>query len=298
MENRKNESAIAERKQRNVAIFRQTIDCISRGEYTTPSGRTVQLDFTDMLKGSKCYQQEIPAISAPNIVGETKVLVESNDCLVIAGRLVSEDYNPLLLNFACAENPGGGVEIGARAQEATICRRSTLTRSIYAFHKDSATKYEYNLIPGNNYPITSSYSAIYSPCVTVFREGVDCTMMENPYNVAVVSCAALNLYGNYPIKLTEEGHMPQVAIDITRCKIRTIFRIGLLHGHDALILGAFGCGVFHNPPAEVARLFHEVMEEEEFKNKFKLITFAIIEDHNSNNDNFRQFQTEFGYEEQ
>lgn len=102
----------------------------------------------------------------------------------------------------------------------------------------------------------------------IFRQTADCTMMEDPYNVAVVSCAALNLDGRYSIKLTAEGHMPQVALDITRCKIRTIFRIGLLHGHDSLVLGAFGCGAFHNPPAEVARLFHEVMEEEELFMEF------------------------------
>ena len=102
----------------------------------------------------------------------------------------------------------------------------------------------------------------------IFRQTADCTMMEDPYNVAVVSCAALNLDGRYSIKLTAEGHMPQEALDITRCKIRTSFRIGLLHGHDALVLGAFGCGAFHNPPAEVARLFHEVMEEEELFMEF------------------------------
>ena len=110
----------------------------------------------------------------------------------------------------------------------------------------------------------------------IFRQTADCTMMEDPYNVAVVSCAALNLDGRYSIKLTAEGHMPQEALDMTRCKIRTSFRIGLLHGHDALVLGAFGCGAFHNPPAEVARLFHEVMEEEEFKCKFSLLSLYMI----------------------
>lgn len=109
----------------------------------------------------------------------------------------------------------------------------------------------------------------------IFRQTADCTMMEDPYNVAVVSCAALNLDERYAIKLTADGHVPQVALDITRCKIRTIFRIGLLHGHDALVLGAFGCGAFHNPPAEVARLFHEVMEEEEFKCKFSLLSLYM-----------------------
>lgn len=44
-------------------------------------------------------------------------------------------------------------------------------------------------------------------------------------------------------------------------KIRTIFRIGLIHGHDSLVLGALGCGAFRNPPRHVARLFHEVMDE-------------------------------------
>ena len=30
----------------------------------------------------------------------------------------------------------------------------------------------------------------------------------------------------------------------------------------------------------LARLFHEVMEEDEFKNKYKLLVFAILDDHN------------------
>ena len=117
--------------------------------------------------------------------------------------------------------------------------------------------------------------------------------MEDPYDVAVVTCAALNLNGKHPIKLTPDGHMPQAAIDITRNKIRTVFRIGLTYGHDSLVLGAFGCGAFRNPPAEIARLFHDVMEEPEFKDKFKLITFSIIEDHNSNNANLMAFRKEF-----
>ena len=81
-------------------------------------------------------------------------------------------------------------------------------------------------------------------------------------------------------------------------KIRTILRIGLKHGHDALVLGALGCGAFHNPPRHIAKLFHEVIYENEFANKFKLIVFAILDDHNShkshNRDgNFLPFKEEF-----
>ena len=285
--------AIAARKKKNASIFRLTNELIHSGGYTTPSGKRIQFDFTKMLQLGKCFQQELPAISAPDVDGGTKVMVEGNDCLVAAERLVKEGYNPALLNFASAGHPGGGVETGARAQEETICRRSTLTRSIYSFDFKYASRYGYPLQAGEHYPIVSEFSAVYSPNVTVFREGLDCLFMEEPYDVAVITCAALNLNGKYPIKLTPDGHMPQAAIDITRNKIRTVFRIGLTYGLDALVLGAFGCGAFKNPPAEIAKLFHEVMEEPEFKNKYRLITFSIIDDHNSNNANLTAFKAEF-----
>ena len=81
-------------------------------------------------------------------------------------------------------------------------------------------------------------------------------------------------------------------------KIRTIFRIGLRKCHDSLVLGAWGCGAFRNPPVHIARLFHEVLEEVEFKNKYRKIVFAILEDHNSQKGhnpegNLIPFQQEF-----
>ena len=287
--------AIAARKQKNADIFRETTKYIKAGGYTTPSGKQIQFDDTRMLQMGKCFHRELPVVSAPDVPGGTKVMVESNDCLVAAERLVKEGYSPALLNFASAGHPGGGVETGARAQEETICRRSTLTRSIYTFDPKYAAKYGYELQDGDHYPIVYDFCAVYSPHVTVFREGLDCLLMENPFDVAVVTCAALNLNGKYAIKLTPDGHMPKAAVDITRNKIRTVFRLGLIYGNDALVLGAFGCGAFKNPPAEIAKLFHEVMEEPEFKNKYRLITFSIIEDHNSNNRNLRAFEEEFGF---
>ena len=94
--------AIAARKQKNAEIFRETTRYIQAGGYTTPSGREVQFDFTTMLQGEKCFQSELPAASSPAAEGETEVLVECNDCLVAAERLVKEGYNPVLLNFASA----------------------------------------------------------------------------------------------------------------------------------------------------------------------------------------------------
>lgn len=48
-----------------------------------------------------------------------------------------------------------------------------------------------------------------------------------------------------------------------------MLRIGLHHGHDAILLGAWGCGAFRNLPEHMAQLFHEVLNEEEFARKFR-----------------------------
>ena len=43
------------------------------------------------------------------------------------------------------------------------------------------------------------------------------------------------------------------------------------------MLGALSCGAYKCPPEEVAKQFRTVIEEPEFKNKFKLLVFAILE---------------------
>lgn len=60
-------------------------------------------------------------------------------------------------------------------------------------------------------------------------------------------------------------------------KIRTIYRIALLNGHDSVVLGAFGCGVFKLKPELVSAYFKEVLDESEFRNKFKAVVFAMLE---------------------
>ena len=66
-------------------------------------------------------------------------------------------------------------------------------------------------------------------------------------------------------------------VEIEKNKIRTIYRIGLENNHDSLVLGAFGCGVYNLLPSEVSKLFWDVLNEKEFKNKYKKIVFAILE---------------------
>ena len=44
-------------------------------------------------------------------------------------------------------------------------------------------------------------------------------------------------------------------------RIRRIFEIAVANGNEVLILGAFGCGAFRNPPRIVAKVFNAVMQD-------------------------------------
>ena len=60
------------------------------------------------------------------------------------------------------------------------------------------------------------------------------------------------------------------------------------------MLGAFGCGAFCNPPITMAVFFEEAMNEPAFKDRFRLITFSIIDDHNARVSNLEAFRKVFG----
>ena len=50
-----------------------------------------------------------------------------------------------------------------------------------------------------------------------------------------------------------------------------------------LILGAWGCGAFHNPATEVAAAFRKQLEGPDFRGDFDTIIFAIIDPANDGN---------------
>ena len=49
-----------------------------------------------------------------------------------------------------------------------------------------------------------------------------------------------------------------------------------VHGHDAIVLGAFGCGVFRNDPRFVAHAWARLLRSKRFHNVFRSVSFAII----------------------
>lgn len=65
-------------------------------------------------------------------------------------------------------------------------------------------------------------------------------------------------------------------------------------GHTNLVLGAFGCGAFANPPDLVGAAFVRVLGSEEFRGAFQIIAFAITESKGSDAGNIDAFQRALG----
>lgn len=193
---------------------------------------------------------------------ERRIQVVDRDSLAAAAGL----DRPLVLNFANARTPGGGFLYGSPAQEESLCRGSTLYASLAS---DKAREmYDYNKV--NPSPVDSAY-LLLSPEVWVIRGG-DGELLDRPYPVSVITMPA-------PDKVRRAHVLSQNELDgVMKERIRNLAAVAVHHGCRSLVLGAWGCGVFGNDPADVARCFHHVLIGEGWGSWFDNIVFAILRD--------------------
>lgn len=144
-----------------------------------------------------------------------------------------------LLNFASYRHAGGGFITGAWAQEEAICHDSTLYNVLCQFEGFYAEN-EHSL---NRSLYTDR--AIFSPKIVFSREGkqAECD---------VITCAAPNIGAARGRGVSEKEN--EAAL---RQRVDFVISIAEEQGCDTIILGAWGCGVFGQDPAVVARLFGE-----------------------------------------
>lgn len=281
-------------KELRAQEFLNTVGIVNQGHYTTESGKSFSFPSDkEMMHNTVFYEQEFHTPDAPQNSEPTIVEVQNIDCLYAGVQLKEEGYNPAVLNMASRHNPGGGVTTGSGAQEETLFRRTNLFRSLYQFAHYAK---QYGITPSHNqYPLDRNFGGVYTPDAIYFRESEQkgYALLDNPVALSFISVAGVNRP-----ELTADNMIADHLVEQVKDKIRTIFRIGLANRHDSLVLGALGCGAFRNPPRHVARLFHEVMDEPEFKNRYKKIVFAILDDHNAHKNhnqegNFKPFEEEF-----
>jgi len=279
-------------------VFYSNKEIFAAGGYTTESGQDVTLQNSAMLEGS-IFATDAFELPATAELFETETGTANIGCLEMAKALIDRGMKPAVLNLADAYLACGFYQGGSSAQEESLCRQSNLSQSLSQWYTPTAAKNASVTHKGRLYPMDIRYGGIYTPHATVFREGQHrgFRLMEEPYEVGFISVAALSFnekhrndlqYRNDYGGLTDEGK------EIMRCKIRTIYRLGAQGGHDALVLGAFGCGAFRLIPMEVATLFKEVLDEPEFKGRFKGVYFAILSSVEDMNRKFGPFYRIFG----
>ena len=279
-------------------VFTHNLDVFRDGAYRTESDHVVTLPVGGgFVEESQMFSAPI---ELPHDYSMTDIWVSvlNQDCILATRDLVEQGYNPAVLNMASLYHPGGGVLTGSSAQEEDLCRRSNLAISLYQFsllggrYGDLADMVRVKR-RAERYPMDNIYGGIYSPDITFFRATKDegYALLDEPFRAAVISVASLNYNPKHGHNQLDNGNIPEADKPILKEKIRTILRIGALKKHDSLVLGALGCGAFCTPPAQMARLFHQVLSEKEFEGRFCKIVFAIIDTPSSNN--FRPFQKEF-----
>jgi len=195
--------------------------------------------------------------------------IETINCTTWAAArlLISEGFeNPLCLNFASAKNPGGGVLSGSQAQEECLARSSGL-------HQSLLTKMDYYKVNRSHSSSLYTNHLIYSPSVPVFRDDDD-QLIAEPYPVSVITSPAVNAGA---VNKNEPNN--RSLIDSTmKHRIRSVLAVGRQNNHDAIVLGAWGCGVFRNEPFDIAQWFADALQSDDrFKSVYRRVIFAVLD---------------------
>lgn len=252
-------------------LFSNTVDVLKTGGYALADGREVRFgeDTEKMMTGTKVYSEKFD-VSDCQACGQTEMWAEKQDCLLIGKRLQEMGLKPAVLNFADQKKGCGDMHIGVDGQQQDLLRRTDMVMA----HAQLSTPVWAQRVgvehKSNVFPLDSRYGCIYTPGVTVFRNNLFYAFdyLEQPYKLDIISCGAVNRAKDCTTDAEWE--------ELTRERMRTIFRVGLANGNDSLVLGGWGCSSYKNAPADTARLFKEVAEEPEFKNKYKVIVFSCV----------------------
>ena len=175
-----------------------------------------------------------------------------------------------VLNFASAINPGGGVLKGASAQEECLCRCSTLYEVL---NQDDLWEKYYNV---NRARQNSLYTdaCIYSPGIVICKSDTELPerlRQAEFVSVDVITCAAPKLSRGFDIN--EDESIRKELYKLYCKRISHILHIAAANKADILVLGAFGCGAFHNDPDLISKGFCNAMID--YLSRFDLIEFAI-----------------------
>lgn len=280
-----------------IQVYKDTTQIVTHGFYLNSDDEMVKLpntSFDDIVMYDRSFVDfDVDATKTTPPIIE----VVDNDTLSDAKELVEKGYHVTILNMASSFLPGGGVMKGSGAQEEDLFRRSNLMAYLYRLHP-IGRDFGFD-VPSNHifYPIDGGHDIIWTPNVSVFKDkrSTGFKLLDKPYSVDVITCAAVR-----KPQLTDKNTLNPKDTFLMRNKIQSILHCAALSTtkNNAVVLGAFGCGAYGNPPKQIAKIFHEEIEKCSYINNLDVIHFAIIdsnsvgERHNPDG-NFKPFLEEF-----
>ncbi|MGW3121874.1 TIGR02452 family protein [Streptomyces sp. NPDC001107] len=245
-------------------IAQQTQQIVAAGGYQASDGREVSIAAAveAARAGTRRYGPD-PVPVSPTAAADTYIEVTGESSLEAARRLGGQ---VAVLNFASARNPGGGFLNGAQAQEEALCRASALYTCLlgvpefYDHHRTHRDPFYTDRV-------------IHSPGVPVFRDDRG-RLLDEPYTAGFLTAAAPNAGVIRRTAPQRTAELPQALA----VRAERVLETAAAHGYRHLVLGAWGCGVFQNDPAQVAGAFRALLGPEgRFARAFARVTFGILD---------------------
>jgi uncharacterized protein (TIGR02452 family) len=204
----------------------------------------------------------------------------------------------LVLNMASEHMPGGGYWRGKSAQEEQLFYRTTLCVDLGPSRPVESWKHRAGASPPHpydpnrkwRYPLKDT-QLIHTPAAAVLRASeADEYQMLKPDDRYVASFVSVAAIRNPALDKGGRDYAKDSDRALMRQKIDAIFRLAVQHKYDSLVLGALGCGAFHNPAPAVAAMFRDALDRH--AHRFKGVVFAVYDPHPSSADsNFDTFHS-------
>lgn len=233
----------------NIAIYNHTIQYCKKASF--PAFIPFKHCYTDPDFSNEEILKEAVKYNLP-----AKILVENKDSFDLAREMEDGSGKIMVLNLASYLKAGGGVINGAQAQEEDLYRKSN-------YFESNCSSF---------YPLKMN-EVVYSPLVYIIKDS-EYQLLKKPYPVSCLAVAAIVSPKLKTLDNGKETYYYKNDLLIMQNKIDMIFKVAIKHEHKQLVLGAIGCGVFHNPVDVVAQMFKNSLEK--YSQYFTRIGFAIL----------------------
>ena len=289
-----------------IQCANSTVQIGHEGYYTNSLGERIEIGeaLEHAVRDSVHYhsshtfeQHALPSSSTSSLF-DTQFRVCYGSPLNVATQLRHEfgrAAHVAVLNSASSKHPGGKFFRGTISTEDCICRASLLYHCLVQY---SHREHHFYMINSKaKYQQSSSSCAIFSPHVPVIRhDTLRGEFLDTPELFSFVSIPAPNAFvlgredaEDHDDAVTKvpraqtpgasnrgETQFEYMSLDeALRDRCYRALCIFAEHGVTDVVLCAFGCGVHGNDPKVVASCFRDILQNE-LRNKFRTVAFAIL----------------------